>query len=117
MQFTEDLDWTTFDKQNFQSFQFNQEFYTLDMFSFEYTITATNSYQIRICPKLYIFMYNLVITTTIMTMPDPNFIAQNGRPFHQTVYNQTFSLTWSQIKAPVTEFQKQVTSALMNITS
>ena len=51
-----------------------------------------------------------------MSMPDPNLAALNGRPFHETVYNQSASLTWSQIKAPVTEFQKQVTSALMNIT-
>lgn len=76
------------------------------MFSFNYVVISPKAYQIIITPKLYIFMYNLVVTTTIGEMPYPNLNSSNGRPFHESVYNQSLNVTWSYIKAPVTEFQK-----------
>ena len=70
------------------------------MFRFDFTIINARSYQIRITPNLYIFMYNLGIKVLIMPMPDPNLYALNGRPFHISVYNQKKNLTWSCIVAP-----------------
>lgn len=70
------------------------------MFKYDFTILNSYSYQIRITPKLYIFMYNLGIKVTVMDIPDPNLYALNGRPFHTTVYNQTVNLIWSGIITP-----------------
>lgn len=100
LQFTEDLDWGTFDIENFQNFTFDNPLFTLDLFTFDYIILNSRSYQIRITPKLYIFMYNLGVRVQVMPMPEPNMNSSNWRPFHYSVFNQTRNLTWSHIKAP-----------------
>lgn len=66
MVFSEDLDFSTFPYQTFQTFSFDSDLFTLDMFNFEYTITNTYSYRITISPKGYIFLYNVTLTCTTM---------------------------------------------------
>ena len=48
MIFNEDLDFNTFPYETFQTFSFDSDLFTLDMFKFTYTITNTYSYRITI---------------------------------------------------------------------
>lgn len=70
------------------------------MFNFDYSVVTPSSYQIKITPKQYIFMYNLDVEVTTMETAIPNITAINQRPFHISVYNQTQNIIWSYIKAP-----------------
>lgn len=66
MIFSEDLDFNTFPYEDFQTFEIDNNLYTLDMFDFDYEILTNNSYRITIEPKGYIFLYNATFTVTTM---------------------------------------------------
>ena len=69
MNFTEDLNFSSFPYTTFQSFSFDSTLYTLNMFNFEYVITSNSSYRVIMEPKGYIFLYNVTITCTTMVEP------------------------------------------------
>lgn len=61
MSFTEDIDFTTFPYETFQTFQIKSQLYTVQMFSFTYQIINARTYRIIVEPKGYIFLYNATI--------------------------------------------------------
>ena len=71
MNFTEEIDFTTFPMATFQSFSFDDTLITLEMFSFEYVVTSNKSYKIIMKPRGYTFLYNVTVTVTTMDMPSP----------------------------------------------
>lgn len=81
MKFTENLDWTTFPYQAFQTISIDNDMYNLDMFTFSYAKLSENAYRIIMEPKGFIFLYNATITCTTMQFPGSLFFAANGRPF------------------------------------
>lgn len=46
LNFTEDIDFTTFDMEGFQTISFASTFYDLEMFTFQYFNTSSKSYRI-----------------------------------------------------------------------
>jgi hypothetical protein len=82
MGFTEDLDFSTFPMETFQTITFSSDLYTLDMFNFVYKEINSSAYRISIEPKGYMFLYNITIDVTTMELPDIVHEAANGRPFN-----------------------------------
>lgn len=83
MKFSEDLDFSTFPYQTFQTFTISSDIYTytLDMFNFTYQILNGRTYRIIMEPKGYIFLYNATINCTTMDKPGIIHKAANSRPF------------------------------------
>lgn len=101
MNFTEEMDFSTFPYETFQSFTIDNNLYTLEMFNFNYEILTTKSYRIIIEPKGYIFLYNATFTCTTMDYPGvTTHRAINLRPFSEDNYALSDSLVWFVIKAP-----------------
>ena len=86
--FSEEINFTTFDYEGFQTFSFDDSFFTMDMFNFDYKILSNTSYQIKITPANYIFMQKLEVIVTFMDIPDDIHKSINGRPFHNDSYSQ-----------------------------
>lgn len=116
MIFSEKLDFTTFDYEGFQTITIDSNLYTLDMFTFTYTLMSDRSYRIVMEPKGYIFLYNATINVITMDMPSPKHYAVNGRPFQDSNYALGDSLVWFVIKAPdMTDMEKQIIDGLSQV--
>ena len=102
MQFTQDLNFTTFDWQNFQTINITSKSikYTLDMFYTNYTQVSGSCYRIILEPKTYIFLYNATFTVTTVEQPVAQDYSIGQMPFKITNYLKTASLPWFLIKGP-----------------
>ena len=102
MQFTEDLDFTTFDYQNFQTINITSKdlAYTMDMFNVTYTQISNSCYRITLEPKTYIFLYNATFTVTTKADPGTPEYSLAGMPLKTSNYLKNASLTWFLIKGP-----------------
>jgi hypothetical protein len=102
MKFNEDMNWSNFSIQNFQTITIDSDMYTLSMFNISYEILSNSSYRIVMQPKGYIFLYNATISCTTMDFPGIVNInrSENGRPFKESNYGRKESIVWFVIKAP-----------------
>lgn len=98
MQFSRDLNFSTFDYINFQDISIaNQD---MSSFTVYYTITSSSSYRITIEPKGYIFLYNDTVTVTTADQPDPLDYSRDDMPFKTTNYQKTGTKNWFLMNSP-----------------
>lgn len=102
MQFSQDLNFTTFNYLTFQTITITSQNiqYTLDMFTVTYSFMSSSAYRIILEPKTYIFLYNATFTVTTETQPNVTDTSLTLMPFKSTNYLMTASLTWFLIKGP-----------------
>lgn len=87
MQFSRDLNFTTFDFQNFQSLSISKQ--DISNFNIYYSITSSSAYRITLEPKGYIFIYNETVTVATMEEPSILHYSSDSMPFKTTNYQKT----------------------------
>lgn len=100
LNFTENLNFSIFPKETFQSFSFDDPSFTIDMFTVTYEITSDKSYRVILTPNGFTFIYNMTVTVTTIDMPNPELEAENGRPLRPDSYQATDQVVWFLIVAP-----------------
>lgn len=102
MVFSQELDFTNFNWETFQTINVTSKDiqYTMDMFTATYTLLGPSSYRIKLEPKTYIFLYNATFTVTTEAEPAVLDTSVNSLPFKVENYLKKASLTWFLIKGP-----------------
>lgn len=122
MQFSRELDFTTFDYQNFQAITISSSnmHYDLSMFTVTYKVIGKGTYRIILEPVGYIFLYNATFTVTTKnydntTGPDYSI---DLMPFKETDYAKSASLSWFLIKGPpFSELEENVMTSFSTLAS
>jgi hypothetical protein len=102
MTFTQSLNFTSFNYQNFQTITISSSnmAYTLSMFTVTYKLMSGSAYRISLKPAGYIFLYNATFTVTTEAQPNATDYSLGEMPFNPTNYLQTASLNWFLILGP-----------------
>lgn len=111
MQFSRDLNFTTFDYQSFQSLSISKQ--DISHFDIYYSITSSSAYRITLEPKGYIFIYNETVTVTTMEEPSTLHYSRDNMPFKTTNYQKIAEKKWFLMNSPsMTDTEQAITNGL-----
>ena len=102
LNFTQPIDWTTFDMASFSNYAFGGSLYTLSNFNITYANISSRSFRVTINPYTYAFIINQSVQIKVISRPadDSKLVSADGRPFMDDVFSQSISLNWTYIKPP-----------------
>jgi hypothetical protein len=114
MQFTRDLNFSTFDMTSFQTVSISNQ--QLANYNVAYEVTSTSSYRISLEPKGYVFLYNETVTVLTKDPPSPYEESLDGLPFKTSTYQKTGSKSWFLMRSPaMTDSEQAVINGLSSI--
>ena len=114
--FTKELDFSTFDYENFQTISIEK--ISSGEYTLSYQILDKYSYRIIIQPKGYIFLYNDTVSVTTMALPATRHTSNDSTPFKQATYSKTATLNWFLLKSPeMSDLEKSIINNLGSFSS